>query len=92
VLRVLEVGHLGHHRERLDDEDAAHHREHDLLARDDGDRAERAAERERADVAHEDLRRMRVEPQEGQPAPASAEQKISSFARAGDVREDQVLA
>src|SRR5665213_2383512 len=61
--RVLEPADLRHHRQRLDDEDAAHDPEDDLLARDHRDRAERATERERADVAHEDLRRIGVEPE-----------------------------
>ena len=45
--------------QRLDDEHAAHDEQHDLLAHDDRDGAERRAERERADVAHEYLGRDR---------------------------------
>ena len=66
--------------------------EHDLLARDDGDGAERAAERQRADVAHEDLRRVGVEPQEGQARAGHRGAEDQQLAGAGDVREQQVLA
>ena len=53
----LERGHLDDDREGLDHEDAAHHRQQDLLADQHGDGPERAAQGERADVAHEEVRR-----------------------------------
>ena len=52
--------------------------EHDLLADDHGDDAERGAERERADVAHEHLRRVGVEPEEAEAGADERAQKISS--------------
>ena len=57
LARVLEPDHLQHHRHRLGDKDAAHDAQHDLLPRDHGDGAQRTAQRQRAHVAHEDLRR-----------------------------------
>ena len=57
------------------------HREH----------AERAAERQRADVAHEDRGRVGVEPEE---ADAGADHRAAEdrqLAGAGDVRDVQVL-
>jgi hypothetical protein len=54
--------------------------------------AEHAAERERAGVAHEDLGRRRVEPQE---ADAGADQRAAQhhqFAGAGDVIDLQIIA
>ena len=42
---VLEVGDLHHHRQRLGDEHAAHDEQHDFLAHDDGDGAQRGAQR-----------------------------------------------
>ena len=51
---------------RLEHEQAADDGEHDLVLGGDGDRAEHAAERQRAGVAHEDRRRRRVEPQEAE--------------------------
>jgi len=57
---------LQHHRHRLHYEHAAHDEQHDLLAHDDRDRAERRAKGQRTNVAHEYLGRVRVEPQEAQ--------------------------
>src|SRR6185295_11093041 len=87
----LEIDHLDHHRERLGDEYAAHDEKHDLLAHDYGDGAERGAQRERADVAHEHFRRIGVEPEETQ---ARAHQRAAvhrQFARARDVGHAEVL-
>ena len=92
LLGELEPADLQHHRQRLDDEDAAHDAEHDLLPRDDRDRAERAAERQRADVAHEDLRRMGVEPQEGEAGAGHRRAEHQQLAGPRDVRNQQVAA
>ena len=51
----LEGGDLDDDRQRFDDEHAADHHEQDLLLDQQRDRPERASERQRADVAHEDL-------------------------------------
>ena len=59
---------------RFDDEDAADDRQQQLLLDQDRDRAERAAERERSDVAHEDLGGIRVVPKEAQ---AGADQRAA---------------
>ena len=59
---------------RLHHEQPADDREHDLVLDRDRDRAQQAAERERAGVAHEDLRRRRVEPKE---ADACADQRAA---------------
>ena len=48
------------------DEQAADEDEQDLLLDHHGEAADRAAEGERADVAHEDLGGMRVEPEEAE--------------------------
>ena len=61
--RVLEVGHLHHHGKRFRDEHAAHDEQHDFLPHDHGDGPKRATERKRADIAHEDLRGVRVVPE-----------------------------
>jgi len=50
------------------DEDAPGDHEQDLLAREERDRRERRAERQRAGVAHEDLGRVGVEPESRLPA------------------------
>ena len=59
---------LGHARAKLH-LGAAHHRKHELGARNDGGRPEAPAQGKRTDVAHEDLGRMRVEPKEGESRP-----------------------
>src|SRR5687767_4755198 len=63
IARELERGDLDDHRERLDDEHAAHNRQQQFLLDEDGDRAQGAAERQRADVAHEDVGGVRVVPE-----------------------------
>ena len=68
---------------RLHHEQAADDREHDLMLDRDRDRAEEAAERQRAGVAHEDLRRGRVEPQE---ADARADQRAADHDEIAGVR------
>ena len=64
--------------------------EHDLLPRDDGDGAERAAQRQRADAADEDLRRVGVEPEEGEPGAGHRGAEDQQLAGAPDAREQQV--
>src|SRR5476651_2121181 len=63
----LEGQHLHDHRYGLQHEQPAHDRQHELVLDHDRGGAERAADRERARVTHEDHRRRRVEPQEAQP-------------------------
>ncbi len=53
----LERADLDDDGQRFEHEDAADERQQELLLDQDGDRAQRAAERERADVAHENFRR-----------------------------------
>ena len=54
-------------------------------------RAERAAERERADVAHEQLRRVRVEPEEPDAGAGQRAAEDRELARARDERDREVL-
>ena len=67
------------------DEQAADDGEHDLVLGGDGDRAEHAAERQRAGVAHEDRRRRRVEPQE---AEAGAEHRAADDRKFAGARHE----
>ena len=62
----LEIADLEDDGQALEDEHAGHGEEEQLLLDEDGDRGERRAERERPDVAHEDLGRMGVEPHESE--------------------------
>ena len=71
--------------------DAAHDGQHDLLTGDHGNGPQRPAQRQRAHVAHEDLGRVRVEPQEGQPAPGHGGAEDHQLARARDVGKSRYL-
>ncbi len=86
----LEVRDLQHHRDGFDDEHTAHDEQHDLLACNHRDRAERAAERERADIAHEYFGRVRVEPQKREPGAGDRGADDHQLTRAGDVRKQQI--
>ena len=57
---------LDDHRQRFDDEDAADEYEQELLLDQQRDGAERAAQAERADVAHEDVGGVGVPPQKAE--------------------------
>ena len=76
--RQLERRYLDHDGKRFDDEHPTHDGEHDLLADDGGDRSERGAERQRADVPHEHLRRIGIKPEKAKHAPATVPQKTES--------------
>ena len=70
--------------ERLEHEDAADDHQQQLLLDQDRDGAERAAERQRADVAHEDLGRdSELYQRKPRLAPTSAPQKTVSSAAGG---------
>ena len=86
----LERGHLQHHRDGLEHEHAAHDEQHDFLAHDHGDGAERGADRERADVAHEHLRRIGVEPQKSEARADQGRAEDQHLADARDVGDLQV--
>ena len=63
-----------------------------ISCRDDHrDGAERGAERQCADVAHEHFGRVRVEPEEAEPGADHGAAEHRELARAGDVGEQQVL-
>src|SRR6266436_1922071 len=66
ALRHLEHRNLQHHRQSLDHEYASHHQQHEFLFGQHGNRADRAAYRQAADVAHENFRGRRVKPEEAQ--------------------------
>src|SRR5690554_5065118 len=60
----LERGHLNDHRQGLDHENAAHDEQHYFLTDDYRDHAQRRPQSQRPHIAHEDLGRIGVEPQE----------------------------
>src|SRR6266404_3533427 len=66
ALRHLKHRYLQHHRDRLDHKYAAHHYQHEFLFGEHGNSADRAADCQAADVAHENFRRRSVKPEETQ--------------------------
>src|SRR6266849_9665235 len=62
----FEVADLQDHGERFEHEDAADDRQQQLLLDENRDNAERGTERQRSDVAHENLGGVRVVPEESQ--------------------------
>src|SRR5262245_11476316 len=64
ALAVLEHRALQDHRRGLGDEDAAHNEQQKLGLEEDRHRTERATERKRTGVAHEDLGGVTVVPEE----------------------------
>ena len=62
----FETEHLQNDRDRFDDENAADDGEEQLLFTADRDHADHAADGERAGVAHENFRRMTIEPEKAE--------------------------
>ena len=84
----LERDHLHDHGQGLDDEDAAHDHEHDsFLVTITAIVPSAAAQRERADVAHEHLGRVGVEPEEAEPGADQRAAEDRHLAGARDVRD-----
>ena len=63
---VLEPPDLDHHAHQLEEEDATDEGEQDLLPHRDGEESKQRTEGKTAGIAHEDLGRTRVEPQESE--------------------------
>src|SRR5262245_11178634 len=86
----LEAHDLRHDAESLEEEDAAEDDREQLVLEEHGASAEPATERERTDVSHEDLRGVRVVPEE---ADAGAEQRSAEdgeLTGARDLRDVEV--
>ena len=66
-------------------------REHELMLGRHRDRAQRAAEREAAGVAHEYRGRRRVEPQEGKARADDRHAQHGKVARAGDIGNAKIF-
>src|SRR5579859_796132 len=86
----LERADLQDHRERLNDKDAANEKQKNFLLDDDGDGAERSAERERADIAHEDFREVRVVPEEAERRAHERSAKYRQFSDSRDVLDLEI--
>src|ERR1700733_11129079 len=83
--------HLHDDGDRFEHEQAADDGEHDLMLGSDRDRADHAAERERAGIAHEDRRRRRVEPEKAQARAEHGAAEHGEFAGAGDIMDLQII-
>src|SRR5215469_13867822 len=81
----LERTHLQNDRERFQDKYSADEEKQDLLLDDDGDGPKGAPQRQRADVSHENFRRMRVVPEESQRCAYQRPAKNRELADSGDV-------
>ena len=86
----LERHHLYHHGKRFRDKDAAHQRKDEFLADGDGHGSQRRAERERADIAHENQRRVRVVPEKTQPRARNGRAEHRHFTDTGQHRLVQI--
>ena len=82
---------LKHNGHGFDDEQTAHDDEDKLLADDDGNGTECRTQCQRADVAHENLGRIGVEPQKSETRAAHGGTENHNFVRACDIRQLQVL-
>ena len=89
---VLEHEPLQDHAHHFADEYAADHQQKELALEQNRHRAERTAERERARVAHEDLRRERVEPQEADARAEHGGAEDGELPGPAHVKDEQVRA
>src|SRR5271168_1111714 len=87
----LERHHLDDHRDGFEHEQAADDGEHDLVLGGDRDRADHAAERQRAGIAHEDRSRRRVEPEKAEAGADQGAAQHRELAGAGDVVDLQIV-
>src|SRR5208337_3221867 len=71
---------LQDHRERLDNENTSYERQQQFLLDHNGYGADRAAQRQGADIAHEDFRRMRVVPEKSNSGTDHGSAKDGEFA------------
>ena len=76
---------------RFQHEQPADDHQHELMVRRDRDRAERSAQCEAAGVAHEDRRRRRVEPEEGEARADDRQQQHGQIASALHVRDAEIF-
>src|SRR3954465_2996394 len=86
----LERDDLGNHGEALEEEDPAEDDREELVLREDGDHPEAAAESERADVSHEDLRGGRVVPEEADAGADHGPAEDGELPRARDERDVEI--
>src|SRR2546430_13368086 len=77
--------------ERFDDENATDEKQQNFLLDNDGDNADRAAEGERTDIAHEHFGGMRVVPKKAERSADERAAKNGKFADARDVLNFEIV-
>ena len=87
----LEGGHLDHDRQGLDDEDAADNGEQHLLTDDNGNGTKRAPQGKGADIAHEELGRVTVEPKKAEAAADESATEDGELSAARDGLDGEVV-
>ena len=87
----LEGADLQNHRQGFNHKHAAHDHQQELLTQQHGDNAQRAAQRQRTDVTHKDLRRISVEPEEAQPRADYRRTDDHQLTRVTQIRDVQVV-
>src|SRR5271168_2540031 len=87
----LERGYLQNHRERFQNENAADGYQQNFLFDDHRDNSDCAANRERTDIAHEKLGRMRVVPKKTERRAQQRAAKNGELAGVGDVLDIEIL-
>src|SRR6266478_1318979 len=85
----FEGAHLQNHGKCFNNEDTADEKEQDFLLDDDRDGAQCSAQRQRANVAHEDFGRMRVVPEKSERCPDERAAKYSELADGDDRAADR---
>src|SRR5712692_7854095 len=81
----FERTYLQNHGKSFNDEDTADEKEQDFLLDDDSDGAQCSSERQRANIAHEDFRGMRVVPEKPERSPHERPAEYGKFADARNV-------
>ena len=88
----FEAQHLQNDRDGFDHENAAHDHEEQFLFTTNRDDADHAADRERAGVAHENFRRMTVEPEKAEAGADERRANDRQLAGEGIKRDLEIFA
>ncbi len=87
----LERGHLQNHRHRFHHEHPAHHEQHQFLAYRHGNDAQRGTQGQRADITHEYLGRVGVEPEKTEAGTDHRATEHRNLPHARHMRNTQII-
>ncbi len=82
---------LQHHRDGFHDEDATHDEQHDFLPHDDRDHTQRSTQCQGADITHEDLGRIGVEPEKTETGAADGGAEYGELTGARHIGHAQIF-